>query len=54
MPKIIDVSPQEDYLLAVSLDNGSCITLDFKPKLATIRFGLLRDKSFFQGVETDS
>ncbi|WP_027399890.1 DUF2442 domain-containing protein [Anaerovorax odorimutans] len=53
MAEIKEVHPREDYQLEVSLTNGGSITLNLKPKLETIRFGLLKDAAFFRRVETD-
>ena len=54
MTHIKEVTPREDYQLEVTLDNGSTIILNLKPKLDTLRFGLLRDAAFFERAETDS
>lgn len=53
MTWIIQIHPKEDYQLEVILDNGSSLTLNLKPKLNTLRFGLLRDAEFFRRAETD-
>ncbi len=53
MTYIKEVTPKEDYQLEVKLDNGISFVLNLKPKLNTIRFGLLRDKAFFSRAETD-
>ncbi len=53
MVEIKEVKPREDYQLEVLLTNGGSITLNLKPKLETIRFGLLRDETFFKQAETD-
>ena len=53
MTQIKEVTPKEDYRLEVTLDNGSAIILNLKPKLNTLRFGLLRDAEFFRCAETD-
>ncbi|WKY48999.1 DUF2442 domain-containing protein [Eubacteriaceae bacterium ES3] len=53
MTEIKAVKAKENYQLEVNLTNGSMITLNLKPKLETIRFGLLRDEAFFQRAETD-
>lgn len=47
MAEIKEVKPREDYQLDVLLKNGGNITLNLKPKLEIIRFGLLRDEAFF-------
>ena len=53
MTNIKEVTPKEDYRLEVTLDNGSTIILNLKPKLDTLRFGLLRDAAFFQRAKTN-
>jgi hypothetical protein len=53
MTQIKAVHPREDHYLEVLLDNGSSILLDLRPKLHTLRFGLLRDTDFFRCAETD-
>ena len=53
MTEIKEVHPREDYQLKVLLSNGDSVTLNFKPKLETIRFGLLKDETFFRRAETD-
>jgi hypothetical protein len=42
-----------DYKLGALLDNGSSITLNLKPRLGTVRFGLLADPNFFSLATTD-
>lgn len=53
MSPIKRVVPWEDYRLEVLLDNGSTIILNLKSRLSTVRFGLLRNKEFFNRVTTD-
>ena len=53
MTEIKEVRPRADYQLEVQLSNGGSVTLNLKPKLQTIRFGLLRDEAFFRRAETD-
>ena len=53
MTEIKEVKPRENYQLEVLLSNGGSVTLNLKPKLETIRFGLLRDEAFFHSAETD-
>ncbi len=53
MTEIKAVYPKEDYHLEILLSNGNNVTLNLKPKLKTIRFGLLHDDEFFRLVETD-
>ena len=53
MTEIKEVRPRADYQLEVLLTNGGSVTLNLRPKLETIRFGLLRDEAFFKQAETD-
>lgn len=53
MSYIIKVVPKEAYRLEVQLDNGSSILLSMENRLHTIRFGMLKDKEFFDQVTTD-
>jgi hypothetical protein len=53
MTEIKEVRPRADYQLEVLLSNGGSVTLNLKPKLQTIRFGLLRDEAFFRRAQTD-
>ena len=53
MVQIKSVVPLDDYRLAVDLENGSSVTLNFTDKLGTVRFGLLADKDFFRRATTD-
>lgn len=53
MSRITSVTPKDGYLLEVHLDNGNSITLDFKTRLKTLRFGILADESLFNQVTTD-
>ena len=53
MTEIKEVHPGKDYRLKVILDNGSVIMLNLKPKLHTMRFGLLKDPDFFMRARTD-
>jgi hypothetical protein len=52
MTHIKEVTPKDDYQLEVTLDNGSTIILNLKPKLDTLRFGLLRDTAVFRRTRT--
>jgi len=49
----MQIHTKENYRLEVTLDNGSSILLNLKPKLDTLRFGLLRDEAFFRCAKTD-
>lgn len=53
MVQIKNVIPKSDYRLEVQLENGSSIILDFSDRLNNVRFGLLRNKAFFQCAATD-
>lgn len=53
MIQIKSVIPMSDYRLEVQLENGSSIILDFSDRLNNVRFGLLKDKAFFQRAATD-
>ena len=53
MSQIKNITLKEDYKLEALLDNGSSVTLNFKPRLGTVRFGLLADPEFFSRATTD-
>ena len=53
MTMIKEVKAKSGFLLEVSLDNGSSVTLDLNPRLHTIRFGVLNDEELFCRAETD-
>jgi hypothetical protein len=53
MPQISSVHALENHQLEVALDNGNSITLDLKPRLHTIRFGILKDEALFRRAVTD-
>ena len=53
MSQIKSITLKEDYKLEALLDNGSSITLNLKPRLGTVRFGLLADPEFFSRATTD-
>jgi len=53
MSQIHSIAIKDDYRLEALLDNGSSITLNFKPRLDTVRFGLLADPTFFAQATTD-
>lgn len=42
-----------DYQLKVVMETGTTIHFDFRPRLDTVRFGMLKDKELFQSVHTD-
>ena len=49
--KSVDARP--DYQLKVVMETGTTIHFDFRPRLDTVRFGMLKDKELFQSVHTD-
>ena len=53
MSRIRSIAVKEDYRLEALLDNGSSITLNFKSRLGTVRFGMLADPVFFAAATTD-
>lgn len=53
MSLIKTVIPHEDFHLEILLDNGCSIHLNLEPKLHTVRFNMLSDKSFFNKATTD-
>ena len=53
MSQIKRITLKEDYKLEALLDNGSSITLNLKPRLGTVRFGLLADPELFSRATTD-
>ncbi len=42
-----------DYQLEVTMETGTTIHFDFRSRLNTIRFGMLRDEDVFSSVTTD-
>lgn len=42
-----------DYQLKVTMKTGTTIHFDFRSRLNTARFGMLRDEELFKNVETD-
>ena len=53
MSRIRSIAVKEDYRLEALLDNGSSITLNFKSRLGTVRFGMLADPVLFAAATTD-
>lgn len=53
MTQIKSVVPKDNYILDVMLSNGNSVILNMESRLSTIRFGLLKDKEFFDKVATD-
>ncbi len=52
-PKILDVTPMENYRLRLSLDVGNVLELDMKNRLQTVWFYSLWDRELFRSVATD-
>ncbi len=42
-----------NYQLVVTMETGTKIHFDFRPRLDTVRFGTLRDEELFHSVQTD-
>ena len=42
-----------DHQLEVTMETGTTIHFDFRSRLNTIRFGMLRDEELFRSVQTD-
>lgn len=42
-----------DYQLEVTMETGTTIYFDFRTRLDTVRFGMLKDKDLFRSVYTD-
>lgn len=53
MPKIINVTPRDDYTLLIELSNHHRIVYDMKPRLQAVRFGGLEDLSKFKAVKVE-
>ncbi len=51
--QIKEVFARDDFCLEVMLQNGSSITLNFRNRLETLRFGMLADAEFFKKAWTD-
>jgi len=49
---IIDVKPQDDYMLLLTFENGEVRQFDMKPYLDTGIFRELKDKRVFNTVRT--
>ncbi len=47
------VRPLPDYQLEVIMETGTNIRFDFRTRLNTARFGMLKDEELFQSVRTD-
>ena len=53
MPKIISVTPEDDYTLLIELSNHHRIVYDMKPRLQAVRFCGLEDLSKFKAVKVE-
>ena len=53
MSQITRVRALENHHLEVALDNGNSVILDLKPRLHTLRFGILKDEALFRRAATD-
>ncbi|MFA9422744.1 MAG: DUF2442 domain-containing protein [Sedimentibacter sp.] len=53
MNYIQSVSPLPNYCLEVEMENGSSATVDFKPRLNSARYMVLKDEEIFKNVSTD-
>lgn len=53
MPKIVNVTPTDDYTLLVELSNHHRILYDMKPRLQAVRFCGLEDLSKFKAVKVE-
>lgn len=53
MPKIVKVTPGDDYTLLIELSNHHRIVYDMKPRLQAVRFGGLKDLSKFKAVKVE-
>ncbi|MDF3002629.1 MAG: response regulator receiver protein [Bacillota bacterium] len=47
------VLASSDYQLEVTMETGTVIHFDFRPRLNTARFGMLKDEKLFRSVQTD-
>ncbi len=50
MPKIIEVTANDDYTLIITLDNRHQIIYDMKPRLQAVRFSELSDINKFKTI----
>ena len=53
VPKIIRVTPEDDYTLLIELSNHHRIVYDMKPRLQAVRFGGLGDLNKFKAVRVE-
>jgi len=50
LPKIIEVTANDDYTLIITLDNRHQIIYDMKPRLQAVRFSELSDINKFKTI----
>lgn len=53
MPKIVNVIPNDDYTLAITLKNHHQIIYDMRPRLQAVRFSGLEDLERFRAVRVE-
>ena len=53
MDYIRSVSPLPNYYLEVMMMNGSFAVVDFKPRLNSAKYMILRNQETFKSVKTD-
>lgn len=53
MPKIVGVTPNDDYTLTINLNNRHQIIYDMGPRLQTLRFSILADLDRFKSVRVE-
>lgn len=53
MSKIIKVTPNDDYTLAITLNNHHQIIYDMSPRLQALRFSGLADLDRFKSVRVE-
>lgn len=54
MSRIINVVPNDDYILVIELDNHHKIIYDMKPRLQAVRFCELADIKRFKAVRVEN
>ncbi len=54
MPKIKEVTANDDYTLAITLDNRHQIIYDMKPRLQAVRFSELSDINKFKTIRIEN
>ena len=50
-PNVVDVTPQDDYQILLSFDNGERKIFDMKPYIDKGFFKQLQDKTYFKTVK---